>query len=895
MRDLKILFLEDLKSDFELAHTELQRNGFEFEWVKTETKDDFVNAISEFNPNLIISDYMLPQFTGMEALSIVKELPEKIPFIILTGSMNEETAVQCLKAGADDYVIKEFIGKLPYAVKEVLLQKEMHEEKVNAEKALVSSEKAYRHLFESNPQPMWVMADESLHFLAVNETAIQKYGYSRDEFLTMNIFDILPEDDIENFMQFLEINPHNQRSSIDTRHRCKDGSIRLVEAYSNLIDFEGQEARLVLINDVTEKIQMERELHQSEENFRHSLDLSPLGIRIVNQAGRTIYVNHAFLRIYEFSSLKEFVATRSRDRYTEESYQEHLERKSIRKAGGEVPEYEISIRRKNGEVRHVEVKRKEVIWNRQKHFQVINQDVTEQRNAEDALRKLSLAVEQSPDAIYITDTAANIEYVNPKGVELTGYSIDELIGQNPRIFSSGEKPEEEYSQLWETIKSGNIWKGEFHNQKKSGERYWESAIISPIVSKKGEITHFLAIKEDVTADKMMIQDLVIAKERAEESDKLKSAFLATMSHELRTPLNAVIGFSGLIDEDMAIEEITSFTKIIHNSGLGLLDIVESVLELTLLESKEAKVKATQFSLSSLMADVLETAQSEQLKYNSHQVEIECLSCTDAENAELFSDKDKLNKVMVQLLKNALKFTTSGKIEFGYVPEQHGNADLIKFFVKDTGIGISESQASFIFDRFRQAEDSYTRKYGGAGIGLTISKQIVELLGGRIWVESEPGKGSAFYFTIPYSSKKHAAKIIPDQSVPVRLPVSQATCTVLIAEDEESNYIFLRVLLRSLNIEVLHARDGHEAIILCSAHPEIDLVLMDINMPRMNGLEATIAIKQTRPNLPVIAITAFAMPDDRDKFLAEGCDGYLEKPVKNDKLIAILQNYFQIPD
>jgi len=762
MENLRILFLEDLPSDFNLAKRELEQNGFNFEWFRTDNREGFLRAIDEFKPNLIISDYMMPQFTGMEALNIAAKLPVKIPFIILTGSINEETAVKCLKNGADDYVIKEFIGKLPFAVKEVLRQKELFEQKQ----------------------------------------------------------------------------------------------------------------------------QMEQNLLQSEENFRQSLASSPLGIRIVDIQGQTVYANQAFLDIFDIKTLGEFTSVPSVNRYTPDSYIEHLKRKEIRSSGKEVPEYEVSIKRNNGEIRHIKILRKEVFWNREKHYQVINQDITLQKNAEEQVRKISQAVEQNPDAIIITDINGNIEYINPQTTFLSGYSKEELLGQNPKIFSSGLKPKHEYQILWETISSGRVWKGEFYNKRKNGEMYWENAVISPIFSSSGQITNFVAIKEDITEKKQLLADLIKSKEKAEESDRLKSAFLANMSHEIRTPMNGILGFSELLKEPgLSGEEQQKYIGIIEKAGARMLNIIGDIISISTIESGLA---AANFS---------ETNVNEQIDYifNFFKPEVEekgirfsCKTGLSGEDAVIKTDREKVFAILTNLVKNAVKYTESGFIELGY--EKKG--DYLRFYVKDSGIGIPQNRHEAIFERFIQAdiEDKMARQ--GAGLGLSISKAYVEMLGGKIWVESVEGKGSDFWFTLPCSVENEPDPGTTESGTAEKNKNTPASLKILIAEDDESSAFFLASLLKASGHNVLHAETGIEAVSTFNSNPDIDLILMDIKMPGMDGYEATRQIKKMNESVIIIAQTAFALAGDDEKALAAGCNDYITKPINKNKLIELIQKYFK---
>jgi len=653
----------------------------------------------------------------------------------------------------------------------------------------------------------------------------------------------------------------------------------------NLIQLKGY------LFDITERNQAEKALHESEETFRNYFENSPLGKSITSIDG-TLKVNRAFCRMLGYSKEELLHINWKEITHPDDIQMTENVLKSLIEGEKKIVWFEKRFIHKKGDIIWTEVSTalQKDTEGKPYFFITTIQDITARKQAEKQLKLLGRAVERNPASIVITNTEGIIEYVNPQFTETTGYTQVEVLGKNPNILKSGHQSSGFYRNLWETISTGNIWSGELLNKMKNGELYWENVLISSVENEHGKITHYVAVKEDITERKKMIHDLIIAKEHAQESDRLKSAFLATMSHELRTPLNAVIGFSGLIDEEMPIEQITSFAQMIHNSGNNLLEIVEGIFDLTLLDSGESKPHFEWFPLEPFMETLFNRAKDEQQKANKPQLKIECMNVNSYEPSLFYSDPQRITKIFTYLFRNAFKFTSSGKIEFGYVVVNEGESNSIKFFVKDTGVGILENQKSIIFERFRQADDSYTRKFGGAGIGLTIAKLNVELLGGQIRVDSEPGKGSAFYFTIPINEPEQLIKTMPDQTVSNRKQKTFSNQTVLIAENEESNYKYLSILLLRLNLKILHARDGLEAVNLCSVHPETSLVLMDINMPNMNGIEAIKIIKQVNPKLPVIAVTAFAMSGDREKFIEEGCDGYLEKPIKQDKLLTLLCSF-----
>ena len=367
----------------------------------------------------------------------------------------------------------------------------------------------------------------------------------------------------------------------------------------------------------------------------------------------------------------------------------------------------------------------------------------ERKKTEQELKLMGKAFAQSPVTILITDKDGTIEYTNPKFSETTGYSAEEARGKNPKVLKSGHQTKEYYKNLWETILAGKDWIGEFQNKRKNGEIYWESAVISPITNENGEIGFFMAIKEDITEKKKMIADLIHARNKAEESDRLKSSFLANMSHEIRTPLNSIIGFSELLlDPGFGTEQHHEFVSIINASGNGLLTIISDIMDLSKIESGQVKVIRKKFSVTRLINDI-----QKEYSFKATDKGIELRFDPSNPNEEIYieSDEQKIRQVLINFVGNAIKFTEEGFIEIGFGYLQ---TDKLQCFVKDTGIGIPAEYHQQIFERFLQVESSNTRKYGGNGLGLAISKSLIEMLGGKIGLNSVQGEGSTFYFTLP---------------------------------------------------------------------------------------------------------------------------------------------------
>ena len=370
-----------------------------------------------------------------------------------------------------------------------------------------------------------------------------------------------------------------------------------------------------------------------------------------------------------------------------------------------------------------------------------SKNITERKQVYAQLKKMSAAVEQSPAVVVITDPMGNIEYVNPMFTEHTGYSAEEARGHNPRILQSGLVPKALYRDLWQTILSGKVWRGELQNKKKNGELYWESVVIAAILNTEGVITNFVAVKEDISEQKTMLDELIAAKEKAEESDHLKSAFLANISHEIRTPMNGILGFSELLKEpQLSGEEMAEYIELIQRSGQRMLNLINDLIDISRIDAQETKLQITVTPLNELMHDLHAFFKPEA---ESKGLRLTCTAGLSDSESIISTDSLKLNQILTNLVKNALKFTLKGGIDFGYTRKE----GILEFYVTDTGIGVHEDMREKVFDRFQQVNNTLTRGYEGAGLGLSISKAFVEMLGGTIWVESVEGGGSTFVFTL----------------------------------------------------------------------------------------------------------------------------------------------------
>ncbi len=383
--------------------------------------------------------------------------------------------------------------------------------------------------------------------------------------------------------------------------------------------------------------------------------------------------------------------------------------------------------------------------------------------------------------------------------------------------------------------------------------------------------------------RIQYDELAKAKKKAEESDSLKTEFINNMSHEIRTPMNAILGFSHLLNKKFSEDsQQKKFIEIIINSGKQLLRIIDDILEISKLGANQVEVKVTKVCLNNIIFDLFTIFE---LKSKDNNTPLQLKNKISDKASTIYSDAAKLNKILSNLLENAIKFTKTGYIVIGCKLIEIEDNKYIQIFVQDTGIGIDSANQKIIFKRFSQEDRSLARKAGGLGLGLSIAKENIELLGGEISLESEKGKGTIFYVQLPYKPV-FSANEIKFASINSNInKIDVNSNTILIVDDEKINIIILQSLLYEIdkNFNILHVENGKEAVDICNKIPEIKLVLMDLKMPIMNGFEATKLIKMSRPNLPIIAQTAFSSQEDKSKAKSAGCDDLITKPIKEDVL------------
>jgi PAS domain S-box-containing protein len=515
-----------------------------------------------------------------------------------------------------------------------------------------------------------------------------------------------------------------------------------------------------------------------------------------------------------------------------------------------------------------------------------------QKVASDETGILVEALQQNPEAIMIIDLHGYIIYANQHALNNTGLSQKCIIGSLPAILNPKYNDAEQVRLIWDTLHQHNQWEGEFQNRNNNGQMFWEFALITPYRDYQSNVTHYIYVQERLTERKKTEAELIIARRRAEESDKLKTAFLSNMSHEIRTPMNAIMGFTEMLATDQYTpQEHSEFINLILENGHKLLSTIDEIIDIAKIEAGQFRIEAAKCSANKILYDNFNILKTLQQKYQKENLKLIARQNRDNENVLFVSDAHRINQVLINLMENALKYTFDGFIEVGYRVLREEDTEYICFYVKDSGTGIARERMLLIFDRFSQASENYMSTQSDNGLGLAISRNVAHLMGGDLRVESAIGKGSAFYFMLPLTRTR--AEILqppPAEPQPEPHKLTWPEKTVLITEDEDSNFTLLEVMLQKTRVKIHRAYNGKQAVDYVLGGNNVDLVLMDIRMPVMNGYQATEHIKAFNPALPVIIQTAFAMSGDRETGLAAGCDEYLPKPIRASELYRLMQKF-----
>ena len=781
-------------------------------------------------------------------------------------------------------------------------------ERRRADAAMRRSAERFRALFDRSPESVYIL-DSDDRFLDLNSAALALLGYERGDIGTLHLRDILDAEEMEKSLRSRkELERMGfRRTPLELRMRRRDGSVVEVEAMAALISTEeSPRAILGIARDVTERRRADRELAESEERFRIMADGCPAMMWVTDASGGLRFVNQA-TRDY-FGSTCNFAERGDWEKLFHPDDVQKFAR-GFEQAVRDRATFRAEVRawRADGACRWL-VSDAQPRRSPEGEFLGhvgVTFDIHDRKEAEEGLRsseeKFRQLAENIREVFWMLDLETGEHlYISPAYEEIWGRSREELR-RNPLSWTQALEPTDRAQTLavFDRQALGEHTCVEYRMRTPRGELKWIRDRAFPIRDADGRIRRVAGVAEDITAAKEAAAALRRAKEEAEAASRAKSEFLANVSHEIRTPMNGIIGMTGLLMETPLTEEQRQYAQIVHSSAESLLSLINDVLDFSRMEAGRLNLEALDFDLQSTMNDAVQllsaAAQEKGLKLTWR--------IGPRVPVRLRGDAGRLRQVLLNLVGNALKFTSEGEVSIATeIDHEDESSALLRFSVRDTGIGIPVGQQARIFLPFTQADSSTTRLYGGTGLGLAISRELVELLGGRIGVQSEPQKGSHFWFTALFAKQTAVAEAPAHPGGEDRAaahprqppPPLHRTGRVLVAEDNVTNQQVAMAILKTLGCRADAVANGKEALALLATVP-YDLVLMDCQMPVMNGYEAAAQIRSGRsavvnPKVPIIALTAHAMNGDRERCLAAGMNDYISKPVHHETLRAMLEKW-----
>lgn len=754
-------------------------------------------------------------------------------------------------------------------------------ERRKVELKLSKSEALFKALFDKHSAIKLIIDPKTGNIIDANMAAVAFYGYPKNDLVGTNISKLnkLRNDEIKDKLG----NIHEEKEfTLVVPHVLVDGQVRVVEIFGNYItDDEGEGIIHMIIHDITSKAEAENKV----KLLSRSVEQSPASVFITNPNGDIEYVNPAFTKITGYS-FDEVIGKNPRLLKSGAQHNDFYKHLWVTITSGKDWKGEMLNKKKDGTLYWEETIISPILDDEKRvtHFVATKLDVTKRKVDQTIILQreanITAILENTMDSIWSVDREYRIQYINNIFLQnfKNTFGMELRIGEVILNYLPSDISESWKKSYDMTFNGEHIV---FEDVIKFGEItvYVEVSMMPIVIDEK--VVGASIYGRDITQKKLYELDLIQAKERAEESDRLKSAFLANMSHEIRTPINGILGFTDLLkDLDVNLETRTSYLNIIHKAGNRLLDTVNDLIDISKIETGQMPVIYSDVKLNSVIENFIDFFEPQFFEKR-----LEFINKTSAEirNLTLRTDEIKLNSILTNLIKNAIKYTDQGFVSLE-IRLKNGE---VRFEVADSGIGIPLNRQEAIFNRFEQADISDKRALQGSGLGLSISKAYVEMLGGQIWVESEEAKGSKFFFTLPIeidfknndesngwqakpSTKKEATRL-----------------KVLIAEDDELSATYLSLILKDKTREIYICKSGAEAVDYMMKHKDVDLVLMDLKMPGMNGYEATRKIRQFNHKVAIIAQTAYALVGDKDKALDAGCDAYISKPINAKELLKLI--------
>lgn len=949
--NFRVLVIDD-KPDNVFTFKVLIKEAFENAvFFSSDNGKDGISMSLDENPDVILLDILMPEMDGFETCRRLKEdqRTSEIPVIFITALRDEkDIRIKALEAGGDAFLLKpvdksELIAQIRVMLKvkeanthkknetkrlenlvnqrtrELINELEGHQK---TEKALIQSQKSYEAIFNSVSEAIYIQNAEG-KFINVNKGALQMYGFTLDEMIGKVPNDLAAPgmNDMDKVNQLCsQVLRTGTSATFEFFGKRKNGEIFPKEVIANRGNYFGEEVVIATARDISERKLAEQKIHQANVNWNHTFDSIHDGIAILNNDQKIIQTNQAFRKFLEHTTFH----------HCEEScfhYIHHTacpvpgcpfvrmkESKVREKMEMELGEniFEIvvdPIINDSGDIDgavHILSditlrKREEIIRKIQyniAHYVSIAENLNELLGV--VQKELSLIMDTSNFFVAFYNPESDLLYSSfwadenddftewPAEGSLTG----KVVKENKSLLLKREDIKQLIQNQGMPIPGtmAECWLGvPLKTPHEIIGAYVVQSYTNPDAydTEKQYVLEIIANQLSIyIAKKRKEQELILAKEKAEESDRLKTAFLANMSHEIRTPMNGILGFVDLLQNPTISEERQHlYLQVIKESSNRLLNTINDIIEISRIEADQSPLSFSSFNLNETLLFLYSffepEARNKGLYFNINN------QLNDNE-LQISSDKNKLVSVLSNLIKNAIKFTSKGDVEFGCKRQD----DKLLFYVKDTGVGIPADKFESVFDRFVQADLDLSRPYEGSGLGLSIARAYVNMMGGRIWLESALDIGSTFYFTINFivgsvvTDTKQKDEIINEVK-----PLKQRT--ILIAEDDNAGYTYLEVLLSLHNYQCIRAKNGFEAVSLFQARPDIFLILMDLKMPGMDGYQATKIIRQHNAEIPIIAQTAFALSGDREKAIEAGCTDYISKPIKKEELFILLKKYGKI--
>jgi PAS domain S-box-containing protein len=860
---IKILHLEDNNIDAESIKRLIKKESLPYNLTSVSTCEKAREEFAKDNFDLVLLDSEVPDGSGMDLLKDFSH----VPCIIVTGQGNEDIAVQALKNGAKDYLVKDspgmYLHLLPTVIQETL-------GKYQKIRNLEAEAEQLSKFPSENPNPV----------LRVGRDLKLIYANSKAQILLSEFKCNAGQTVPENYCKAIREALNKMSSSVfETFHENRYFSFDVVQVPEHdYLNFYGR--------DITEKRKTALALQENEARVRSIIELAVDSIITISESGKIKSINPSTVRTFQYTE-KELIG-QNICTLIPQALTDHPDNQILNKSGNIFPrlvgeKHEFWGRRKDGKVFPLSSTVSGIFSDHERSFTLFMRDILKQKNTESALQeskeRISKIIETALDAIIMMDDEGKITAWNEQAKQIFGWDEEETMGKTlanliiPVEFRQAHKKGlDKYLKTGEgPVLNSRI---EITGLRKNGDEFPIELSITPIIH--GNKITFSGFLRDLTEKKIAEQELQDAIKAARASSKAKSEFLANTSHEIRTPLNAITGFSQillkLLNQKKVGKDFEEYLGIIIRSGENLTEVINNVLDLSKIESGKMEILKETFDLKVVIKSLIAIYKHQAMEKG---LELEYRFDKDLEGL-IISDRVKLNQILTNLIGNSLKFTAKGFIHIS-AKKQGKN---ILFSVKDSGIGVPANRIDDIFKAFEQADTSMTRNYGGTGLGLAITQKMSELLGGRIWLESEEGKYSNFYFEIPLEMVKSPTN---EDQIKSKVLFSEEN-KILLVDDNEDNLLLTKLILEEFGLKPILARNGIEAI-KNAIKISPDLILMDLQMPKMDGLEATKQIRNVEEikNTPIVGLSAHALKEHEEDALKAGLDDYLTKPLDSNKL------------